>query len=147
MMRLVLSLSALVLTTAAVGAADDPIVIRKVFMQANAAAAGVSSAMMKGDLEYNPAVAKAAISSLYATSVALGHYFPEDSKEGETKAADAIWENKEGFAQAVAKFESDSKAAMDASGRQGPADLAAFQAAIGPVLSNCASCHENFRSQ
>nr|WP_306306754.1 cytochrome c [Nitratireductor aquibiodomus] len=41
----------------------------------------------------------------------------------------------------------DTAAAVEASGKDGPADLAAFQAAIGPVFGNCKSCHENFRVQ
>ena len=34
---------------------------------------------------------------------------------------------------------------MEAAGEDGPADLAAFKAAVGPVLGNCKSCHESYR--
>ncbi|WP_309084114.1 cytochrome c [Chelativorans sp.] len=148
MKKVVLSFAAVLLSTAAVTAADDPISVRKALMQANAAAAAVSGAMMKGELEYNPAVARAAIANFNASAMALGDFFPEGSQTGgNTTAAPAIWENPEAFQQAVAKFQTDAAAAMQAAGRQGPADLAAFQAAVTPVLSNCSSCHEDFRVQ
>jgi len=145
MKRLVLSLSAFLLTTAAVTAADDPIAVRQAIMQAVAASAGTSSAMIKGELEYNPAVAKAAIATFNAAAQSYGEFFPEGSNTGDTEASPAIWENPEGFQQALAKFQSDAANAMNASGREGPADLAAFRSAVTPVLSNCTSCHENFR--
>jgi len=147
MKRLAISLSVLFVSAAAVTAADDPIAVRKALMQANAASAGTSGAMMKGEMDYNPAVAKAAIANFYATSQALGDFFPEGSHEGDTTAAPSIWEDSEEFQQALEKFRTDAAAAMEASGRNGPADLAAFQQAVAPVLSNCSSCHENFRVQ
>jgi phosphate acetyltransferase len=49
------------------------------------------------------------------------------------------------FNAAVAKFKADTDAAAAASGKDGPADLEAFKAAIGPVFANCKSCHEGFR--
>ena len=104
--------------------------------------------MMKQQLEYNPAVAKAAIATLNATAHAFGAFFPEGSDMGaNTTASPKIWEDMGGFEAAVAKFETDTAAAMQASGKDGPADLAAFQAAVGPVLGNCKSCHEAYRVQ
>ncbi|WEX07760.1 cytochrome c [Chelativorans sp. AA-79] len=147
MKKFLLSLSAVLLTTAAVTAADDPVQVRKALMDAVAASAGTSGAMLKGELEYNPAVAKAAIATFNGAAQAYGDFFPEGSDAGETTASPAVWENPEGFQQALAKFQSDAAAAMQAAGRQGPADLEAFRAAVMPVLSNCSACHENFRVQ
>lgn len=147
MKRQVISASILsaFLATAVATAAEDAVAVRKAQMQSNAASAAVAGAMLKGELDYNPAVAKAAIASLNATAKAFGDYFPEGSDEGETTAAPAIWDNPEGFQQALGKFQADAAAAVQASGREGPASLEAFQQAITPVLSNCRSCHENFR--
>ncbi|WP_163269042.1 c-type cytochrome [Chelativorans alearense] len=142
------ALCALFISAAAVTAADDPIAVRKALMQSNAASAAASGAMLKGELDYNPAVAKAALATFNATAQAYGDYFPEGSENGgDTTAAPAIWEDPEGYQEALGKFQADVAAALEASGKGGPADLAAFQQAVGPVLSNCRSCHEDFRIQ
>jgi cytochrome c556 len=104
--------------------------------------------MMKGEMAYNAAVAKSAIATLRAVSLSIGSHFPEGSggMEG-TRAAPAIWEKADDFAAAVAKFQADTAAAAAASGKDGPADVEAFKAAVGPVLANCQSCHEAFRTK
>lgn len=147
MKKLVVSVSALLLSAAGVTAADDPIVVRQSLMQAAAASAATSAGMMKGEIEYNPTVAKAAIATLYGVSQAYGDYFPEGTQEGDSDASPHIWEDMEGFQQAIADFQTDTAAAVQAAGEDGPADLAAFQQAIQPVLSNCKDCHEDFRIQ
>ncbi|WP_336057809.1 c-type cytochrome [Nitratireductor sp. CH_MIT9313-5] len=147
MRTLILSIFAVSLSATAVTAADDPVAARKMLMQSAAAAAGISGGMMKGDIDYNPAIAKSAIATLNAVSHTYGDYFPEGSSEGETTASPKIWEDGEGWQAALEKFQADTSAAAEASGKDGPADLAAFQQAVGPVLGNCKSCHENFRVQ
>lgn len=147
MKKLAISVSVLLFSAAAVAAADDPIAVRKALMQANAASAATAGAMLKGELDYNPAVAKAAIATFNANAHALGDFFPEGSDAGDTRAAPAIWQERDAFMETLAKFQADASAAMQAAGREGPADLAAFQEAVTPVLSNCNSCHERFRTQ
>ena len=147
MKTLALVVSALCLSVSAVAAADDPIATRKALMSANAASAGLAGAMMKGELAYNPAIAKAALLTLDASAKAFGSFFPEGSLEGETTASPKIWEDAAGFQEALTKYMTDTSAAVAAAGKDGPADLDAFKAAVGPVLSNCRSCHENFRVQ
>ena len=148
MKRLVLALSVVAMSATAGLAVDDPIASRKALMQSNGAAAAVAGGMMKQQLEYNPVVAKSVIATLNATSHAFGAFFPDGSDMGSnTTASPKIWEDMGGFEAAVAKFETDTAAAMEAAGRDGPADLAAFQAAIGPILGNCKSCHEAYRVQ
>lgn len=87
------------------------------------------------------------IASLHGVAEALADYFPEGSGTGDTKASPAIWEDPEGFATEIANFKATTTAAFEASGRAGPADLAAFQAAIGPVLGECRACHEKFQTR
>jgi cytochrome c556 len=147
MKKLLLSLSALLLATAAVTAADDPIAVRKALMQATGASAATAGGMLRGNMDYNPAVARSAIMTLRAVSLSVGDYFPEGSNEGDTTAAPRIWEDAEGFQQALDNFQTVTATAVEAAGREGPADLDAFRQAITPVLATCTACHENFRRQ
>jgi cytochrome c556 len=142
-----LVVSIVAFSTAAAVAADDPIATRKALMDANGAAAGVSASMLKGDLDYNPAVAKSAIMTLRAVAHSYGSFFPEGSDKGETKASPKIWSDRAAFEAAIDKFKSDADAAATASGKDGPADLAAFKTAVLPVFNNCKSCHQDFRQQ
>ena len=80
-----------------------------------------------------------------AAAVTFGDYFPEGSNTGDTTASPKIWEDAAGFQAALTKFSDATGAAMAAAGKDGPADLDAFKAAMGPVMGNCKSCHEGFR--
>ena len=151
MKRFALALSMFAFSAAAASAdghltGDDAVDTRKALMQGVGAAAGLAGAMMKGEMDYDPAVAKSVIATMRGAAYAVGAFFPEgaDSVKGTTASAN-IWEDAGGFANAVAKFKADIEAAMAASGRDGPADLQAFRAAIGPVFANCRSCHEGYR--
>lgn len=148
MQKTLIALSLIAATATAAFAADDPIAVRKALMQSNGAAAGLAAGMMKKEIDYSPAAGKAAIAALHATAEAYGDFFPEGSDMGaDTRAAAAIWENPEGWQAELDKFKSVSMAAMEASGRAGPADLEAFQAAVGPILGTCKSCHEKFQTR
>jgi cytochrome c556 len=141
-----IALSVVVASVAAAYAADDPIAVRKALMQGVGASAGVSGAMMKSELPYSPAIGKAAIASINASAQAFGDYFPEGSDMGaDTTASPKIWEDRAGFDDQIAKLQAAIGAAVQASGKDGPADLAAFQAAIGPVFDRCKECHEGYR--
>src|SRR5262249_38815373 len=64
--------------------------------------------------------------------------FPDNSKTGgDTAALPAIWENKADFTARLAKFASDSKAAMGAT-----KDLDSFKIQITEVRKNCGGCHQ-----
>lgn len=145
MKRLVFGVSALVFSSMAVFAADQPYEVREALMESNGAAAAVAGGMMKNEIPYNPAVAKAVLMTLNATAQAMGDFYPEGSGGGESEASPKIWEDAAGWKAAVDKFKADAHAAEEAAGKDGPADLAAFQTAAGPVLGNCKSCHEGFR--
>lgn len=115
-------------------------------MASNGSAAAIAGAVMKGEMEYNPIVARSVIQSLYATSLAYGDFFPEGSADDDrTEASPKIWEDRAGFDAELAKFQEATAKAVEVSGKDGPPDSAAFQAAMGPVFDSCESCHETYR--
>lgn len=127
-------------------AAEDPIAARQALMGSMGGAAGLAGGVMKGELEYSPALGKAAIATANAVAVVYGDYFPEGSESGgDTTASPEIWEDPEGFAAEIAKLQEAAAAAQEASGRDGPADAEAFKAAMQPVLGTCRDCHKSYR--
>jgi cytochrome c556 len=142
---LVLAVAACAVAAPAI-ATEDAIATRQALMSANAAAAGVSVAMIRNEMPYSPVAAQAAIRALHAGGMAFGDYFPEGSEiGGDTTAAPAVWEDPDGFAAALQEFNDAIDAALAAAGDEGPADLASFQAAMQPVLATCRDCHETYR--
>ncbi len=122
--------------------AEDPIATRKSMMKSVGGAVKTGVGMMKGEMDYDAAKAEELLKTIQETAHNFGNYFPEDSKTGgKTTVAPAIWDDAEGFKAALAKFAGDVDAAVDAK----PADLGAFKASFGKVLSNCKACHEKFR--
>lgn len=146
MKKIALAASVLLLSIGVANAADDPVAVRKALMDSNGAAAGVSVGMIQGKIPYNPAVAKAAITAINATAEAVGSFFPKGSGSGpDTNASPKIWSDWAGFQEKLSKFQADAQDAVEASGKAGPTDLAAFKGAIGPVLQNCKSCHDGYK--
>lgn len=145
MRTLVVSLSFLVFWGSAAFAAEDPIAVRQSLMQANAAASGAASAMLNGDMEYNPVVAKASIATFNAVAHAIGNFFPEGSDTGDTAAAPVIWEDPQAFRAQLGEFQTAVANAVEASGSDGPADLDSFRDAVMPVMAICSDCHGTFR--
>jgi len=125
-------------------ALEDVVTTRKNLMYSNNASAALAGAMLKQEVAYSPEAGKAVLSSLNATSMAFGDYFPEGSGAGDTKARDTIWSDPEGFQAELVKFQTSAAAGNAVGGREGPADLAAFQAAVLPVLDSCKTCHEGY---
>ena len=143
MRRFILGFAALSIAAVTAGAyaVEDPIVTRKWLMDANGAAAGAASAMLKEEIPFNAAVAKSVFQTMHAVAYSYGDYFPEGSGTGDTKASPKIWEDAAGFAAALLKFQQDTDAALAANAQ----DLDAFKAAFGQVAGNCKSCHDAFR--
>jgi len=135
------------LTGVVAQASEDPIATRQAIMASVGAAAGLGGGMMKGEIAYTPAAGKAAIATARAAALTFGNYFPAGSDQGTTGAAPSIWENADGFAAELAKLAEATAAAVEASGKSGPADLDAFKAAMGPVFGTCKSCHETYRKK
>lgn len=145
-MKLPIVIGALGLSAVAAFAADDPVAARQAIMDGNGAAAAVAGGMLKDEIPYDPAVGKVVIATFNATAHTFGDYFPEGSADpAKSGAAPKIWEDPAGFQTALARFSTDVAAALQASGKDGPPDKAAFQAAVQPVLGNCKTCHESYR--
>ncbi len=127
-------------------AIEDAIATRKAIMQGNGALAGLAVGMMKEEIPYSPVAARAVLVALRADLLSFGDYIPAESDAGEgTRASPKIWEDRAAFDARLADFQNAATAAAEAGGRDGPPDLAAFQAAVGPVLNTCQSCHEDFQ--
>ena len=122
---------------------DAPIPARQELMKENGAAMKAASAMAKGEMAYDEAEAAGAMKIIADNMVEFPTLFPADSQNsGDTKAAAAIWTDKEGFEAAAAKTVTDANAA-EAAAAQG---LEAFQTALGAVGANCGGCHKVYRN-
>jgi cytochrome c556 len=144
--KLTMLIGALTVLAAPLFAADDPVAARQALMRSNGAAAAVSAGMMRGEMDYNPTVGRAAIAAFAAVAATYGDFFPQDSAgAANTFASPKIWEDMAGFVAMLGKFQAAAAAAAEASGRDGPPDAAAFTAAVQPVVAVCRECHEAFR--
>jgi len=146
MKTLMMAAALAILSVSAASAQSDPVAVRKAIMASNGASAGLAVKLMKGEVRYDPAIAKAVLEAINVNALTIGNYFPEGSGSGrETEASPKIWEDPAGFAKIVAKFQADAGEALKAGGKRGPADLAAFKTAIEPVFGDCKSCHQVYR--
>ncbi len=125
----------------------SPIEQRKTAMKSVGGAMGALGKMAKGEMPFDAAVALASFTTMNEVSKTFGEYFPVGSETGmdsegkETTAAPKIWEDMDGFKAALAKFGTDTEAAMAAA----PQSVEALGPLLGSVGGNCKSCHETFR--
>lgn len=105
---------------------------------------GIVGAMAKGETEYDAAAATAAAGNLVALArIDEIGYWPEGSDtsvEG-SRALPAIWENLGDIQTLTDDLATKAEALQSAAGT----DLAALQAAVGPVGAACGACHEKYR--
>jgi cytochrome c556 len=146
--KLPILIGALAALAAPALAADDPIAVRQALMSNNGSASAVAGGVLKGELPYSPAVGRAVINAWQATALAIGDFFPEGTDDASrSDASPKIWEDMAGFQGALGKFQAAAASAVEASGRDGPADAEAFKAAAEPVLGTCKTCHDTYRVQ
>ncbi|MCA1951919.1 MAG: cytochrome c [Hyphomicrobiales bacterium] len=122
--------------------AQDAIATRKAQMKELGAAAGPLAKMLRGEDGFDLARVKTSLETFVRVAKAQGALYPDNSKDGDTKAQPAIWENRAKFNNLLAKFEAESGAALAAI-----RDEASFKAEIGKVLGNCGGCHTDFRAK
>jgi cytochrome c556 len=146
-MRTTLLAAGIALAAVPALAQENPIETRQLLMRANGGASAIAGNVLRGDIEFNPVIGRSAILTMRAVSESFGDYFPEGSDDPErSRAAPAIWQDREGFMAALADFQEATAAAVEAVGDDGPADQDAFAAAVQPVLGTCRSRHESYRT-
>lgn len=138
----VLAATALAITTA--GAAADAIEQRKANMKERGGIMRTLGPIMQGRADFDAGTVAEALAKLEANAAAgsdIDALWPQGSDAGDTKAGSAIWTDFDGYKAANAKYDEAVAAAVAAQ----PQDLAAFQAAFGPVAASCGACHETYR--
>ena len=139
--RLPLILAALAVATS-VFADDDPRHERHELMESVGDAAKPVGLMLRGEAEFNSETLMQSLQVWKDVSGEFGELFPEGSETGMgTEAAPAIWEDRAGFDEALAKWASAVDAAIEAA----PDSLEAAKPVVGPVFQTCKGCHDNYR--
>ena len=143
MIRTAFAVAVLALGATALMAQGDPIAARKALMKANGDQNKVATEMLEGKRPFNLDEAKKVLATFADAGQKAPALFPDNSKTGgDTAALPAVWENKTDFEAKLAKFASDSRAAMDAS-----KDLDSFKIQITEVRKNCGGCHQTYRKR
>ena len=122
-------------------AEDDPQHARHELMEAVGDAAKPVGQMLRGNAEFDAEVLTASLQTFLDASKTFGGLFPEGSDTGKTRAAPAIWEDRAGFDNALAKFGAAAEAALAAD----PGSLEEAKPVVGPVFNTCRTCHESYR--
>lgn len=123
-------------------AQSDPIATRMGLMKGNNDNARNVLQMIRGQQPFDAAKVDAAFAQWAETAQKLPAQFPPDSKTGQkTRAAPAIWDNKQDFDTKAAAF-GKAVAENRAKARQ---SLDALKIAFTPVNDACDNCHKNYR--
>ncbi len=123
-------------------AADDPIIERQKAMKSVGKAAKPVGQMLRGIAEFDADVLRASLETFHEKSMIYGDLFPAGSETGnDTEAAPAIWEDREGFDEALGNWRTAVQAALDAN----PQTLDEAKPVVGPVFNTCKGCHDDYR--
>jgi len=140
--RIALAAALAALGVTAVVAQGDPIAARKALMKENGAQSRVAREMIEGKQPFDLAAAQNVLATFAATDEKAKNLWPASSKDGDTAALPAVWENKADFDAKLAKMSSDAKAA------EGKVkDLDSFKAVMGDMGKNCGGCHNTYRKK
>ena len=96
-------------------------------------------AMLKGEKEFDADTLQESLAVFAEAAGKLGSLVPEGSAGGE--ASPAIWDDPEGFAAAIKKWQDTTAAAIAAA----PQSLEAAGPVMKPVMGNCKACHDDYR--
>jgi cytochrome c556 len=128
-------------TAAAAQSCQDPINTRQTLMKKSGSMARIGSSMVKGETPFDLEKTKEIFAAFAEDAKAMPDLFPDCSKTGDnTTAADAIWNERDDFKAAIAKFASDVKTGQDTT-----KDLDTFKASFQNIGKDCGGCHQTFR--
>lgn len=123
-------------------AADDPRHERHELMEDVGDAAKPVGAMLKGERDYDWSVVMESLKTFEKVSMRFGELFPAGTETGEgTEAAPAIWDDREGFEEALADWRTATLEALAAQ----PETLDAAKPLLGSVFNQCKNCHDGYR--
>ena len=143
MIRTVLTIAVLAFGATTLVAQTDPIAARRALMKTNGDENKIATEMLEAKRPFDLAAAKKVFASFADAGQKAPALFPDTSKTGgDTAALPAIWENKADFDAKLAKFASESKAAVDAT-----KDLDSFKVQVTEVRKNCGGCHQTYRKK
>lgn len=135
-------LLALLFLGASALAGDDPRHERHELMEGVRDAAKPVGQMMRGEAEFDAELLMTSLSTFASASRKLGSLFPEGTETGGgTEAAPAIWEDRDGFDAAIARWQEAVATAIDAE----PGSLEAAKPVVGPIFNACKACHDDYR--
>ncbi len=98
--------------------------------------------MLRGEADYDAEVVAASLQTFLEVSGVFGDLFPPGTETGmDTEAAPAIWEDREGFNQALA----DWRSAVEAAQAANPTSLEDAKPVLGPIFNACKNCHDSYR--
>jgi len=142
MLRIIAAAAAIAVGATAVYAQNlDAIKARKESMKALSAAAKGPGGMMKGEVPFALPTIQASLKAFQEQAAKSKGLFLDNAKTGgDTEALPAIWEKKADFEGKFDKLAAAAKAAETAI-----KDEASFKAEFGKVMSNCGSCHKEYR--
>ncbi len=142
MIRPLLVAGILALGVTAVLADSAAIGQRKEILKGFGAATRDPGRMLRGEAPFDLEKVQATLKTIADGAAKLPSLFPDDSKEGDTKALPIIWTEKDKFVAIYAKLGSDATAAMASI-----KDEASFKAEIPKVFANCGTCHQTYRAK
>lgn len=135
-------------TVATMVQAADPIAERRELMKANGAAMKAINEALKNGASAADIAPHAA--KLHADAVALAPLFPAGTDQpqgkdpGQTMAKAEIWQNPDGFAAELKKFEDESAMLQTA---VAGGDMGVIKAEFEKLGGVCGDCHKQFRAK
>jgi cytochrome c556 len=122
----------------AVVAQNDPISVRQGLMKKNSQHGKAVSGIVKGAQPFDQATVNAAFAQWADTAAQLPKLFPDNSKDGKTRAHPKIWSDRAGFNAEIAALAKASSAK--------PTNLEELKTAYAAVNKVCGECHEGYRT-
>ena len=142
MIRSTLAVAVLAFGATTLVAQNDPIAVRKALMKTNGVQERIVIDMVQAKRPFDLEDAKKALTTFAEAGEKAPALFPDGSKDGDTAALPAVWENKADFTARFAKLASDSKAAIGAIN-----DLDSLKVQLTEVRQNCIGCHRTYRKR